>query len=96
MRMRSERIGSQFSVGGYHDPKNPLDHFGFEMGDVDASVTKLCHAGGKVKVRPYNCKIIIHQKGTAYDNWEDGRAAFVADPDGIWIELLGPSLSRHG
>jgi len=68
-----------------------LDHFGFEVGDVDSCVRRLCRAGGRVKSRPHNCGIIIHERGAAQDNWEEGRAAFVADPDGIWIELLGPS-----
>lgn len=66
-----------------------LDHFGFEVGNVDACVTRLRRVGGKVKIRPYDCKIIIHERGATHDSWEDGRAAFVADPDGIWIELLG-------
>ena len=67
-----------------------LDHFGFEVGDVDACVTKLLRVGGRVKRRPHNSWIIIHEKGAARDSWEKGRAAFVADPDGTWIELLGP------
>ena len=77
----------------YEPPRRgtELDHFGFEVGDVDRCVTKLRSVGGKVKRRPHNCGIIIHRRGVAHDRWEDGRAAFVADPDGIWIELLGPS-----
>ena len=67
-----------------------LDHFGFEVDDVDAWVNKLCRAGGKVKMKPFNAKIIIHGKPTF-----DGRAAFVADPDDIWIELLGPLCSKQ-
>jgi catechol 2,3-dioxygenase-like lactoylglutathione lyase family enzyme len=67
-----------------------LDHFGFEVGDVDACVKSLCRVGGKVKIRPYNSKIIIHERGATHDSWEDGRAAYVSDPDGIWIELMGP------
>lgn len=67
-----------------------LDHFGFEVGDVDACVTRLRRVGGRVKSRPHNCRTIIHRRGAAHDNWKDGRAAFVTDPDGIWIELLGP------
>jgi catechol 2,3-dioxygenase-like lactoylglutathione lyase family enzyme len=67
-----------------------LDHFGFEVGHVDACVRRLCRVGAKVERRPHNCGIIIHKRGAAHDHWEEGRAAFVADPDGIWIELLGP------
>ena len=67
-----------------------LDHFGFEVGDVDSCIRRLRRAGGKVKRPPHNCSIIIHERGATQDNWEDGCAAFIADPDGIWIELLGP------
>jgi catechol 2,3-dioxygenase-like lactoylglutathione lyase family enzyme len=67
-----------------------LDHLGFEVDDVDAWVNKLCRAGGKVKMKPFNSQIVIHGKGAF-----DGRAAFVADPDGVWIELLGPLHSRY-
>jgi catechol 2,3-dioxygenase-like lactoylglutathione lyase family enzyme len=67
-----------------------LDHFGFEVCDVDAWVKKLCRAGGKVKMKPFNSQIIIHGKGTF-----NGRAAYVADPDGVWIELLGSLRSGH-
>lgn len=34
------------------------------------------------------------KKRVTHDSWKDGRAAFVADPDGIWIELLGPSRTN--
>lgn len=67
-----------------------LDHFGFEVDDVDAWAKKLCRAGGKVKMKPFNAKIVIHGKPTF-----DGRAAYVADPDGIWIELMGPLHSKQ-
>lgn len=67
-----------------------LDHFGFEVDDVDAWVKKLGRVGGKVKIKPFNSQIIIYGKGTF-----DGRAAYLADPDGIWIELLGPLQSRQ-
>jgi catechol 2,3-dioxygenase-like lactoylglutathione lyase family enzyme len=70
-----------------------LDHFGFEVGDVDRFVTRLRRVGGKVKIRPYNCKIMIHERGATHDRWEDGRAAYVSDPDGIWIELMGPHVA---
>ncbi len=67
-----------------------LDHFGFEVDDVDAWVNKLNRAGGKVKMKPFNANIIIHGRPKFY-----GRAAFVADPDGVWIELLGPLRSKQ-
>jgi len=66
-----------------------LDHFGFELGDVDAYVTMLCRVS-KLRRKPHICGIIIHERGAVHDSWKQGRAAFVADPDGIWIELLGP------
>ncbi|MDV3243905.1 MAG: VOC family protein [Nitrososphaerales archaeon] len=62
-----------------------LDHFGFEVDDVDTWVDKLCQVGGKVKWKPFDCQVVIYRRGTF-----KGRAAYVADPDGIWIELLGP------
>ena len=102
-----EHPGSGFTIELNHFPRGSkayeplrkgteLDHFGFEVDNVDAWVTKLCRAGGKVKIRPHDGKIIIHEKGAAHDSWEDGRGAFVADPDGIWIELLGRIRSRRG
>jgi catechol 2,3-dioxygenase-like lactoylglutathione lyase family enzyme len=66
-----------------------MDHFGFEVDDVDAWVTKLVNAGGKVSVKAYDTPIWIRGKGTF-----DGRAAYVADPDGIWIELMGPQARK--
>ena len=62
-----------------------LDHIGFKVGDVDALVRRLVKAGGKVKVKPYDTGIFIHGRGLFA-----GRAAYVADPDGAWIELMGP------
>ena len=72
-----------------------LDHFGFEVDDVDAWVMRLCRAGGKVKIRPFSSKIIIHEKGARRDSWKNGRGAFVSDPDGIWIELLSALPSKR-
>lgn len=65
-----------------------LDHFGFEVDSVDRWVSKLQRVGGKIKKKPFDTQIIIH--GRHKGKWFDGRAAFVADPDGIWIELLEP------
>jgi len=66
-----------------------LDHFGFDVDDVDRWVSKLGRVRGKVKIKPFNAKIIIHGKRPF-----DGRAAYVADPDGNWIELMGPTHSK--
>ena len=61
-----------------------LDHLGFEVQDVDQLVRRLLRAGGTVKVEPYDTGILIHGKGQFR-----GRAAYVSDPDGVWIELMG-------
>jgi catechol 2,3-dioxygenase-like lactoylglutathione lyase family enzyme len=66
-----------------------LDHFGFWVDDVDAWVRKLCRAGGKVKWPAENGPIVIPPRP-----WFEGRAAMVADPDGIWVELMGPRKAR--
>ncbi len=63
-----------------------MDHFGFWVDDVDLWVRKLLDVGGKVKVRPYNTGIVIPPRPIF-----NGRAAYMADPDGIWIELMGPA-----
>lgn len=62
-----------------------LDHLGFEVGDVDAMVNRLVRVGGRVKVTAFDTGILIHGKGQF-----NGRAAYVADSDGVWIELMGP------
>lgn len=52
-----------------------LDHLGFWERDVDKKYEELLANGASVAVEPFS---------------EGGyRLAFVKDPDGIWIELLG-------
>jgi len=52
-----------------------LDHLGFWERDVDAKYEKLLKLGATTAVEPFS---------------EGGyRLAFVRDPDGIWIELIG-------
>lgn len=52
-----------------------LDHIAFRCRDVRAEFRRLVRAGAKIAVPPWD---------------EDGYVlAFVKDPDGIWIELLG-------
>jgi catechol 2,3-dioxygenase-like lactoylglutathione lyase family enzyme len=70
-------------------PGSELDHFGFSVDDVDRQVSKLCRAGGTVAIAPYDTSIVLPPRPAF-----DGRAAYVADPDGIWIELLGPTRRR--
>ena len=68
-----------------HRRGTELDHFGFWVDDVDRWVRRLLRAGGRVRVKPFYSRIVIPPRPSF-----DGRAAFVADPDGTWIELLGP------
>ena len=52
-----------------------LDHFAIWATDVDRTYKKLLTKGAKKAVKPFS---------------EDRyRLAFVKDPDGIWIELIG-------
>jgi catechol 2,3-dioxygenase-like lactoylglutathione lyase family enzyme len=80
---------NQFRPGtkGYEPYRkgSEMDHFGFWVDDVDVWVRKLCRVGGKVKWAAEDCPIVIPPRP-----WFNGRAAMVADPDGIWIELMGP------
>jgi lactoylglutathione lyase len=62
-----------------------LDHLGFEVVDVDATYGRLLRAGGRSKLAPFGSEIWTRHRGSF-----QGRAAYVADPDGNWIELLGP------
>lgn len=66
-----------------------LDHFGFWVDDVDAWVLRLRRVGGKVRVRPFDGVIVIPPRPRF-----EGRAAYLADPDGVWIELMGPRRRR--
>lgn len=62
----------------YHEPYysgSELDHLAFWTKNVDDQFRRIISKGGKIAVRPFS---------------EDGyRLAFVKDPDGIWIELMG-------
>jgi catechol 2,3-dioxygenase-like lactoylglutathione lyase family enzyme len=60
-----------------------MDHFGFLVDDVDAWVQRLRRVGGKVRIPPYDSAIVIPPRP-----WFKGRVAYVADPDGVWIELM--------
>ncbi len=50
-----------------------LDHLGFRVDDLSATVDRLVRLGAKVRIPPF----------------EDAgvRLAFLADPDGAWVEL---------
>ena len=62
-----------------------MDHFGFWVDDVDRWVRRLVRVGGTVRFPPFDGSIVIPPRPPF-----PGRAAYVADPDGIWIELMGP------
>ncbi len=68
-----------------HRRGTELDHIGFWVDDVDQWIRRLSRVGGNVKVEAHDTPIVIPPKP-----WFNGRAAFVADPDGVWIELIGP------
>lgn len=84
---------NHFNPGSWHyetyERGSEMDHFGFWVSDVDATVQRLVKVGGKLAVAAEDCRVVIPPRP-----WFDGRAAFVADPDGIWIEIMGPSLAR--
>ena len=51
-----------------------LDHLGFRVHDLDASLARLVGLGAKLRIPPF-------VEG-------DTRLAFLSDPDGIWVELF--------
>lgn len=58
-----------------YDSGSELDHLAFWTSDVDKRFKELISNGAKPAIKPFS---------------EDGyRLAFVKDPDGIWIELMG-------
>lgn len=79
-----------FRSGSWHyEPYkhgSEMDHFGFWVDDVDSAVRRLLRAGGAVKWKAQNTRVMIPPRPEL-----DGRAAMVADPNGIWIELMGPA-----
>jgi catechol 2,3-dioxygenase-like lactoylglutathione lyase family enzyme len=56
-------------------PGDELDHLGFEVDGVEETYKRLISKGATKAVAPFNDT-----------RWT---LAFVKDPDGIWIELLG-------
>ncbi|NWF86597.1 VOC family protein [Candidatus Bathyarchaeota archaeon] len=55
-----------------------LDHLAFWCDDVRASHKKVLAGGGTSAIEPWN------ERGTTL--------AFVRDPDGVWIELIGKKV----
>lgn len=84
---------NRFNPGSWHYERykqgSEMDHFGSWVDNVDATVKKLLKVGGKVKEDAGDCRVVIPPRP-----WFDGRGAMVADPDGIWIELMGPRKRR--
>lgn len=70
--------GSRFFKGPYRNG-DELDHIAFEVEDVARAYDALIERGARPGQAPFS---------------EGGSTlAFVQDPDGIWIELTGPSKS---
>ena len=63
-----------------YKPGSELDHLAFEVADVEATMSHLVELGGRV--------VQETEHAPEYD------LGFVADPDGIWIELVHPK-ARH-
>lgn len=84
---------NRFRPGSWHYERykrgSEMDHIGFRVDDVDRWVRKLRRAGGRVKIPPYDTGIVIPPRPAF-----EGRAAYVADPDGVWIELMGQRRVR--
>jgi catechol 2,3-dioxygenase-like lactoylglutathione lyase family enzyme len=63
-----------------------LDHLGFAVDDIPATIARLVGMGAKVRIPAFE------EQGV--------RLAFLSDPDGVWIELFqrleseGPPTSR--
>jgi len=58
-----------------YDSGSELDHLAFWARDVDEEFKRIVLMGAEIAVKPFS--------ETGY------RLAFVKDPDGIWIELIG-------
>jgi lactoylglutathione lyase len=56
-----------------------LDHLGFRVADVRATLVRLEKLGATVRIPPFQ--------------GSDTLLAFVSDPDGVWIELYEPAES---
>jgi lactoylglutathione lyase len=63
-----------------YTPGSELDHLAFEVSDVEAAASRLVELGGRV-IREV-------------EHVPDYDLGYVADPDGIWIELVH-SKPRH-
>lgn len=65
------------------DAGEQLDHFAFEVTDLDGFLTRVRAMGVKVAKEPFKLK------------GGSGRLAFILDPNEVWIELIEePSAGR--
>lgn len=65
------------------DAGEQLDHFAFEVTDMDGFLTRVRAMGVKVAKEPFKLK------------GGSGRLAFILDPNEVWIELIEePSAGR--
>lgn len=79
--LRDPTSGAVLELNYY--PENPpyregeeLDHLGFRVDGLDASIERLVALGARVRAPPFI---------------EAGdRVAFLSDPDGVWVELFEP------
>jgi catechol 2,3-dioxygenase-like lactoylglutathione lyase family enzyme len=91
LELTAARTGRRLETPGHAGSE--LDHLAFFVADVDRSVRALKTAGGRVRFAPFDAELAYAHRGM-----RSGRAAFVVDPDGIWIELVGPTRAgapRH-
>jgi catechol 2,3-dioxygenase-like lactoylglutathione lyase family enzyme len=58
-----------------------LDHIGFSVDDAEKWFKLLVSRGARPAVKPFGA--------------ESETLAYVKDPDGIWIELIGPGRKRR-
>jgi catechol 2,3-dioxygenase-like lactoylglutathione lyase family enzyme len=58
-----------------------LDHLAFEVEDVDAKVRELVERGAQIATKQFS-------------DWRS-TLAYVKDPDGIWLEIIGPKKNTN-
>lgn len=94
---------NQYTPGGESYERfrsgSELDHLGFWVDDIEGSIRRLRQADGRLKGR------IFETTWPVPEGWPvpraksfTGRAAYVVDPDGIWIELMarGTGARKRG
>jgi len=69
---------------GRYEEGDQLDHPAFEVEDLDRLIKRMKEEGVEVAKEPYTLK------------GGSRRLAFIKDPIGIWIELIGKGLIQVG